>query len=223
MTPAQRASAWSRSTEASRRAQLYRRQQDGVKAGAAAGGAAVADEDAATARIRKAQAERVARLRAEHEIVNPYEFTGGGGVTNPAFEARFQQMERDGEFESLCGAGQPLPERPHTHFNDDAMQGILNGMLANANYKPESLEARASYLGALGKFRTDLSAVLTAGTLDGRARADFEQRLEALRGLLRQFDNAALKDAELLSLPKRDLPRVGDLDAETRACALEPS
>lgn len=141
-TPSEREAAKGRSAQVSQRVKAYRAKQRRATKDASS-----EDEDVATAKIRRAQAERMARFREEHEL--DMAFSGGGGVTNPAFEARFQEMERDGEFRNLKGAGQPLPDRPTTHFNDDPMQAILNGILANANYKPESLEARCSVAAAI--------------------------------------------------------------------------
>eukprot|EP00966_Prymnesium_polylepis_P144632 3339894-Prymnesium_polylepis.1 len=210
MTPTQRDAAESRSSEAARRVQAYRARQEQA--------AAPASSDAATVKIRDAAAARIARMREDNDLEDTFGFTGGGGITNPALEARFRQMEREGEFKDLKGAGKPLPERPSTHFNDDPMQGILNGMLANANYKPDSLELRAEYLEKLGKFRADLTSVVSkpAG-LDGRRRQEFERRLADLREINRRFERAALKDAVEMNLPARSLPAVLDLDAELRA------
>jgi hypothetical protein len=92
-----------------------KRERDSV---GAAQRAANYERDDVTARILREQAARHARLADDRADTA----SGGGGVTNLALEAKFAQMEREGEFKNLAGSGKPLADRPATHFGgEDAM------------------------------------------------------------------------------------------------------
>ena len=83
---------------------------------------------------------------------------------------------------------------------------------------------RTAYLESLRKFRAELAAAVAPSgsaaalprTLCARQREAFELRIETLYGLCREYEQSALKDAELMQLPYRSVPKVAGLHEEIR-------
>ena len=136
-------------------------------------------------------------------------------------DVRFAQMERDGEFKNLKGAGEPLPHRHQTHFGgEDAMDRMLQRVMAEHKCIPESLETRKQYLAKYKQFRQTLerSAEVAGGGAPPLKRPRMEAEMAELRALLSAFDSASVKDALTYNLPITKCPKVAaTLDEEISA------
>ena len=168
----------------------------------------------ATARILRAQRERHARMaedRADEDGL------GGSPVSMLHLDAKFAQMERAGEFKDLAGVGKPLAERHATHFGgEDALDRMLERIMAENNVLPESVERRRAYLGKLGALRERIARSVE-GSGEGAqrfARARCEAEIRELRALRKAFDDAAVKDSLTYGMPILKLPEVGELEEE---------
>lgn len=204
-TPKERATQQTDTTNAIRRAAQYQNQTKD-------------SSDDATARILKQQQARRARSAADPPQAPVY---GAGGVTtNSFFDAKFAQMEREGEFKNLKGSGKPLPHRHQTHFGDeDALDRMLTRIMAENNCIPESLEHRNEYIARYKEFRKALErsaevhdSVATAPPLN---RAQMEAEMNQLRALSSAFDAASVKDSLTYNMPITKCPPLAQtLDEE---------
>lgn len=177
-----------------------------------------AKDDSVDARILQQQQARRARSARDPPQAPIY---GGGGVTSSFMDVRFAQMERDGEFKNLKGAGEPLPHRHQTHFGgEDAMDRMLQRVMAEHKCIPESLETRKQYLAKYKQFRQTLerSAEVAGGGAPPLKRPRMEAEMAELRALLSAFDSASVKDALTYNLPITKCPKVAaTLDEEISA------
>ena len=200
-TPKERANQQNGSSSALQRAAQYQRRrqeeaQDSV--------------DDATARILQQQAARRARSVADPPQAPIY---GAGGVTtNSFFDAQFAQMERDGEFSNLKGAGEPLPHRHQSHFGgEDAVDRMLERIMAEQKCIPESLERRKDYLAKYKEFRETLERSVEVQGGSGAPplkRPRMEAEMAQLRSLLTKFDSASVKDSLTYNMPITKCPKV---------------
>ena len=193
-----------------RRATQYQRQQQEQT-----------DATSTTARILRQQQARRARSAADPPQAPIY---GADKVTS-VFDAQFAQMERDGEFKNLKGAGEPLPHRHQTHFGEeDAMDRMLKRIMVEHKCIPESLETRKEYLAKYKEFRETLerSAEVQGGASGAPPlkRPRMEAEMAHLRSLLSAFDSASVKDALTYNMPITKCPKVAaTLDEEIAGAA----
>ena len=180
--------------------------------------------DDATERILRQQQARKARSAADPPQAPTH---GAGGVTtNSFFDAKFAQMERDGEFKNLKGHGEPLPHRHQSHFGgEDAMDRMLERMMAEHKCIPESLERRKEYLAKYKLFRETLER---SGEVQGGSgapplkRPRMEAEMAQLRSLHSEFTSAAVKDSLTYNMPITVCPKVAaTLDEEIAAVRRE--
>jgi len=170
--------------------------------------------DEATARILQQQAARRAQFAEDRA-----DDSGALPVSSSILDAKFAQMERAGEFSNLSGVGKPLPDRPATHFGgEDAMDRMLERIMAEHNVKPESVERRNSYMDLLQSFRDGMArSADVLGEGGGRKplhRATVTAALQQLASALKAHDDAAIKDSFTYNLPIQKLPTVGSLEEE---------
>jgi hypothetical protein len=171
--------------------------------------------DDVTARILRQQQERRTRWQENPQLDSTYSL----GVTSSFMDSKFQQMERDGEFKNLPGTGEPLPHRHNTHFGgEDAMDRMINRIMAENNVKPESVERRTEYLAKLKGFRARVEQSMEVqgpgATRKPLNRKACEAEISELQRLHKLFDSAAVKDSLTWNVPIARCPRVGDLEAE---------
>ena len=197
------------------RAEVYKKtQEEEVRLKEAEEGGSKQD-NSVEARILREQKARFERMSDRRAVAA----SGGGGVTRLSLDARFKQMERDGDLKNLEGFGKPLKHRHQTHFGgEDAVDRMLERIMSEQNCKPESLERKDEYMGKLRAFRKMLDASAEAGGAGKPLRrAGMEEQIAGLRVLLKHFDDAAIKDALLHRMPIYKLPAVGNLDDEIEA------
>lgn len=196
-TPKERAQQATDDASAIQRAAQYQRQQQ------------EAQSSDATARILKQQEARRARSAADPPQAPMY---GAGGVTNSFMDAQFARMEREGEFTNLKGSGEPLPHRPQSHFVDeDAVDRMLQRIMAEQNCLPESLERRKDYLAKYKEFRETLERSVEVQGGSGAPplkRPRMEAEMAQLRSLLTKFDSASVKDSLTYNMPITKCPKV---------------
>ena len=214
-TPEERAKQETDAASATQRAAQYQRRKQEQAQGSV---------DDATARILQQQQARRARSVADPPQAPTY---GAGGVTtNSFFDAQFARMEREGEFKNLKGAGEPLPHRHQSHFGgEDAMDRMIERVMAENKCLPESIERRKEYLTKYKEFRETLerSAEVRGGSgASPLKRPKMEAEMAELRSLLSAFDSASVKDALTYNMPITKCPKVGaTLDDEIAAVRRE--
>lgn len=180
--------------------------------------------DDATARILRQQQERRERSAADPPQAPVH---GAGGVTtNSFFDAQFAKMEREGEFKNLKGAGEPLPHRHQTHFGgEDAVDRMLQRIMAEHKCIPESLELRKEYLVKYKEFRERLeqSAEVRGGSgAPPLKRPQMEAEMAQLHALRAKFNSASVKDSLTYNMPITQCPKVAmTLDQEIAAAKRE--
>ena len=164
--------------------------------------------DEATARIIRQQQERMSRAAGDRKSA----YNPGMTVSKLSLDGQFAAMEKAGEFKNLPGHGKPLPERHHTHFGgEDAMDAMLQRIMAEHKCLPESLELRNEYMANLKSFRLamDQSAeVSSSESAKPLKRSAMEAQMSELRTLQKRFDTAAVKDSITYNFPINPLPKV---------------
>ena len=167
--------------------------------------------DEATARIIRQQQERMSRAAGDRKSA----YNPGMTVSKLSLDGQFAAMEKAGEFKNLPGHGKPLPERHHTHFGgEDAMDAMLQRIMAEHKCLPESLELRNEYMATLKSFRLAMERWVSKSTVTGGEsakplkRSAMEAQMSELRKLQKRFETAAVKDSITYNFPINPLPKV---------------
>lgn len=165
-----------------------------------------AKTDEVTLRIQKAQRERRRMLKEQYGELVDEPTPGGGGVTGSALDAKLTQLEKQGAFKNLKGAGKPLPHRAATHFGDeDAADRMFQRIMAENNVKPESVELRLEYLPRFKAFKARLQQMPAPGA--SRQKALQVEHAELL-ALHHRFTGAAVKDSFTFKIGIPALPKL---------------
>merc|ERR1712060_776226 len=138
-------------------------------------------------------------MMEDAELNNPY-LAAGRGAAGLGLDAQFAQMERQGEFKNLPGAGKPYSEihgsgSNPTHFGGDSLDQWVERYAAKHGVQPRSTELRQEYMKKLKQLRSSLRSIATGHAtraMDGRR---FEYELEQLSRLRTDYDSEVLKDS----------------------------
>ena len=177
--------------------------------------------DEMTLRIQRAQAARRQKLLDLYDVEMP----SGSVIAGAHVDAKLSQLERQGAFKGLDGAGKPLPDRSTSHFgDDDAVDRMTMRIMAEQGVKPESLDVSSRYRPKLKAFRERLRTLADGASLDDKVRASLVHEMEELHMLYAAYTSAAVSDSLTYNLPIAGLPKLSDtLDEElTFACRCRP-
>ena len=113
-----------------------------------------------------------------------------------------------GRIQKSGGLCKPLPNRPASHFgSEDAMDRILERIMAEHNVKPESVERRVEYLEELRAFAGARRVGRWSASEAPLRRRGMEVKMELLRSALRAYDDASIKDHSRTTCPSSSCPR----------------